>query len=214
LVLVESTDTAVSQLRLLNLADHSSLVVPTQGLGLPLGWSPAGDLVYLTQGEGRFAPAYAYELRLFSPQTQLTLSLSAEPLVTPWGNQQSWSADGTMLAIALVAGARTESDELSIAPGVITLTPPMQVLRLPVQGYAAALAPDGQRLAYVAGSLSPEEMYSTPRSLDIVNLATGAVSGRPTAGGWPSWTTSPTARTCTSSTSAPPTRPPAAICSA
>ena len=176
LVVVESTSLAVSQIRVLNLSDGASTVVVAEGLGLPLGWTPAGDLLYLTQAEGPFSPIYSYELRLYSPGADRPLALSGEPLVTPWGHEQSWSADHSLMAITLVQG-NDSAQGLLVSPGVIALRPPIQALRLPVQGYAAALAPDGQRLAYVAGQLSPEDFSGDPRGIDIINLTTQAVHG-------------------------------------
>ena len=175
LAVVEATSSAISQIRVINLADQSSTVVASAGLGLPLGWTPGGDLLYITQEDGPFATDFAYELRLYHPGTEVILSLSAEPLVTPWGEEQSWTTDHSFMAITLVQQSGQGEEQLVVSPGLIALQPPLQVLRLPAEGYGAAIAPDGRYLAYFTG---PRTVYGTgagPTQIELMNTHTQVV---------------------------------------
>jgi hypothetical protein len=173
LALIEASVALAARLRVFDLFAGSSAIVAAEGLGLPLGWSADGALLYLTETDGPLAPAYAYELRLYNPATEQVVALGVEPLVTPWGHDQSWSADRTLMAVTLVQWAGPERGEISVSPGLIALRAPLQALRVPVEGYAAALSPDGQRLAYVRGPGPP----GGPRGLDLINTTTQAVYG-------------------------------------
>jgi hypothetical protein len=175
LAVVEATSSTVSQIRVINLSDHSSQVVASAGLGLPLGWTPAGDLLYLTQANGPFSSMFAYELRLYDPRTQLNLALSADPLVTPWDYRPTWSADRTLMAVTLVQNASDDSEALVTAPGVISFKTTLQALRLAAYGYAAAIAPDGRLLAYVDGPLARDGLSGQAGEIKLVSTLTQAV---------------------------------------
>ncbi len=178
LSLATNSTSPQSSLEVMDL-NAAALAAVSSAPAVPFGWSAAGDLLYTLSdvpNTGANSPN-AQALRSYDPASFTSRLLIADRVSPFASGRLLWSADHSALLVALVDQTSTQ---FTLAWGLLTFTPTVQVRRLPLVGDEAGLSPDGTQVAYVrfgdpASPSGSAAQDASPVRLEVLDLTTSAI---------------------------------------
>jgi hypothetical protein len=111
-----------------------------------LGWSSAGQLLYIQQQEEPGATLFRYD-----PGTDRSEALFEQVSVSGLAFFPSWSADRTAVGVSRVR-PNSPGEGVTAVPMVVRVVDPVSAVILGAAGSGTWLSPDGQYAAYMTGS--------------------------------------------------------------